>query len=109
MFTMHESARLSNEVRQVGAKGLVLKSQAGRDLIRAIDSLLAGGTFFDSEPVPNEAPSTDTANQNATPGHSMRGCRMPRIVHTFHPLSSGIFSSPRLARQTELEVGESDV
>jgi DNA-binding NarL/FixJ family response regulator len=49
IFTMHESDRLSSEVRAVGAQGFVLKSQAARDLIRAIDQVLAGGTFFGSE------------------------------------------------------------
>ncbi len=46
MFTMHDSDRLSSEVRQAQAQGLVLKSQAARDLIRAVDRLLDGGTFF---------------------------------------------------------------
>jgi DNA-binding NarL/FixJ family response regulator len=46
MFTMHDSDRLSSEVRQAEAQGLVLKSQAARDLIRAVDRLLDGGTFF---------------------------------------------------------------
>ena len=46
MFTMHDSDRLASEVRQAQAQGLVLKSQAARDLIRAIERLLAGGTFF---------------------------------------------------------------
>lgn len=50
MFTMHDSERLSGEVRQAEAQGLVLKSQAARDLIRAVDRLLAGGTFFVSQP-----------------------------------------------------------
>jgi DNA-binding NarL/FixJ family response regulator len=49
MFTMHDSERLTIEVRQAQAQGLVLKSQAARDLIRAIECLLAGGTFFVSE------------------------------------------------------------
>jgi DNA-binding NarL/FixJ family response regulator len=49
MFTMHDSERLSVEVRQAAAHGLVLKSQASRDLVRAIDHLLAGGTFFAPE------------------------------------------------------------
>ena len=68
LFTMHESERLSGDVRQSGAQGFVLKSQAARDLIRAIDELLAGGTFFGSEdPAKSEAkpalgkpPSTDS-------------------------------------------------
>lgn len=46
MFTMHNSERLANDARAAGAKGFVLKSQAGRDLIRAIDQLLSGNTFF---------------------------------------------------------------
>jgi len=46
MFTMHDSDRLASEVRNAQAQGLVLKSQAARDLIRAIERLLAGGTFF---------------------------------------------------------------
>jgi DNA-binding NarL/FixJ family response regulator len=48
MFTMHESERLTNDVRQSGAQGLVLKTRAASDLIRAIDCLLGGGTFFES-------------------------------------------------------------
>jgi len=48
MFTMHESERLARDVRAAGAQGVVLKSQAARDLIRAMDQLLAGETFFDS-------------------------------------------------------------
>jgi DNA-binding NarL/FixJ family response regulator len=49
MFTMHESRRLSTHVRAAGAQGLVCKSQAPRDLIRAIECVLGGGTFFPSE------------------------------------------------------------
>jgi DNA-binding NarL/FixJ family response regulator len=52
MFTMHDSDRLTIEARQAQAQGLVLKSQAARDLIRAIERLLAGGTFFASEAAP---------------------------------------------------------
>jgi DNA-binding NarL/FixJ family response regulator len=46
IFTMHESDRLVTEVRNAGAQGYVVKSQASRDLVLAIDRLLAGGTFF---------------------------------------------------------------
>jgi DNA-binding NarL/FixJ family response regulator len=47
VFTTHESDTLASAVRKAGAQGLVLKNQAFRDLVRAIDTLLAGGTFFD--------------------------------------------------------------
>ena len=46
IFTMHDSDRLSAEVRSVGAHGYVQKSQASRDLVDAMETLLQGGTFF---------------------------------------------------------------
>ena len=52
IFTTHDSARLATEVRQAGAQGYVLKSQAVRDLVQAIDTLHAGGTFFGAPPKP---------------------------------------------------------
>jgi DNA-binding NarL/FixJ family response regulator len=56
IFTMHESSRLVTEVQQAGAQGYVLKSQAVQDLVRAIDALLGGGTFFYSPPGLGPAP-----------------------------------------------------
>ena len=76
MFTMHESQRLSSEVRQAGAQGVVLKSQAARDLIRAIDLLLAGGTFFGSGPAPQNPPSTNPPN-DTPPNHTERSAARP--------------------------------
>ncbi len=52
MFTMHESDSLGQEVRDAGAQGYVLKSQAARNLIVAIETILAGGTFFDIPAIP---------------------------------------------------------
>jgi DNA-binding NarL/FixJ family response regulator len=49
IFTMHDSKSLVKAVRKAGARGYVLKSHAARDLIRAIEALLAGGSFFGSE------------------------------------------------------------
>ena len=48
VFTMHESLVLTEEVRKVGAHGLVHKSLAGRDLIRALEVILSGGKFFEA-------------------------------------------------------------
>jgi DNA-binding NarL/FixJ family response regulator len=52
IFTMHESDRLGQEVRDAGAQGYVLKSQAAKNLIVAIETILAGGTFFDVPAIP---------------------------------------------------------
>jgi len=46
IFTMHDSERLAAEVRDVGAHGYVLKSQAARDLVVAIERILSGDLFF---------------------------------------------------------------
>jgi DNA-binding NarL/FixJ family response regulator len=63
IFTIHESSRLEAEAREAGAHGYVSKSQAARDLVRAIQALLSGETFFGvpSEPTPgtNENPNPD--------------------------------------------------
>jgi len=49
IFKMHESERLVTDVRDAGAQGIVLKSQAGKNLIIAIETLLGGGTFFGAQ------------------------------------------------------------
>lgn len=49
IFTMHESRSLADSVKEVGARGFVYKSRAARDLIKALEALLNGGTFFSAE------------------------------------------------------------
>jgi DNA-binding NarL/FixJ family response regulator len=56
IFTTHDSQRLATEVRDAGAQGYVLKSQAVRHLVQAIDMILAGGTFFGAPPKPEPSP-----------------------------------------------------
>lgn len=58
IFTMHESKSLAPSVRRAGAQGYVVKSRAARDLIDALDRLLAGGTFFDN-PSPSSTQEED--------------------------------------------------
>jgi len=64
VFTTHESQTLGKEVRKAGAQGLVAKSQAFRDLVRAIDTLLSGGTFF-GDPLAGN-PEKEKANSGLT-------------------------------------------
>lgn len=45
-LTMHESANVSESAKTAGARGLVMKSDAGRHLISALERVLSGGTFF---------------------------------------------------------------
>lgn len=67
IFTTHDSERLEGEVRKVGAQGYVLKSQAARNLVLAIDALLSGGTFF--------GPPQKSAGEREKPNPGIVFCR----------------------------------
>ena len=64
IFTMHESARIAVDIREAGAHGFVQKSQAARDLILAVERLLAGDTFFGRE---SDNPSQDKKAEKPAP------------------------------------------
>ena len=49
ILTAHESEQLVHEVLSAGAKGYVLKSDAGNLLITAVEHLLKGKPFFSSQ------------------------------------------------------------
>jgi DNA-binding NarL/FixJ family response regulator len=49
ILTAHESEQLIREVLGAGAQGYVLKSDAGRTLVGAIEAVLEGRTFFTSK------------------------------------------------------------
>jgi len=49
ILTMHESERLIRDVLDAGARGYVLKSDAGRDLVAAVDALRQHKLFFTSK------------------------------------------------------------
>jgi DNA-binding NarL/FixJ family response regulator len=64
IFTMHSGKTLHSAAREAGAHGVVQKSSAFRDLIRAIDSLIDGGNFF---------PKDATSSSDASPPRSSFG------------------------------------
>ncbi|MEI6278826.1 MAG: response regulator transcription factor [Verrucomicrobiae bacterium] len=49
IFTVHDAERLVYEVFHAGAHGYILKSDAGRHLLSAIESILAGRHYFSSQ------------------------------------------------------------
>jgi DNA-binding NarL/FixJ family response regulator len=67
IFTTHQYDRLGEDVQQAGAEGYVIKSQAARYLVLAIDALLAGGTYLGSPPE-----SKPTKQDTPNPGFSFR-------------------------------------
>lgn len=49
ILTMHDSQQVVRDVLDAGAMGYVLKSDAGRDLVAAVDALCQHRTFFTSK------------------------------------------------------------
>ncbi len=46
ILTMHDTDQLVREVLRAGARGFLFKSDAGRDLVTAVEALQHGRTFF---------------------------------------------------------------
>lgn len=67
VLSMHNSKELIAAVRELGASGYILKTNAAQDLIRAMDDIFAGGFFFPGAHA--KAPSIAGRDaQNADPG-----------------------------------------
>lgn len=49
ILTMHSSEQVLREVLDIGAQGYLLKSDAGRDLMTAVEALQRNRTFFSSK------------------------------------------------------------
>jgi two-component system, NarL family, nitrate/nitrite response regulator NarL len=47
ILSMHEGASLMNALTRIGVKGYVAKADAATKLLDAIDTVFAGGTFFE--------------------------------------------------------------
>jgi DNA-binding NarL/FixJ family response regulator len=46
ILTMYQSEQLARTVQQAGARGLLLKSEAGSELVNAIETVQRSGSFF---------------------------------------------------------------
>jgi len=57
IFTMHGGKTLHSAAREAGAHGVVQKSFASRDLVRAIEALITGGSFFPKDSPVSSGPS----------------------------------------------------
>jgi DNA-binding NarL/FixJ family response regulator len=49
ILTVHDSQQVVREVLEVGARGFLLKSDAGRDLVTAVEAVQRKQTFFTSQ------------------------------------------------------------
>lgn len=50
VLSMHDSSQLMDSARQLGLRGYVTKSEAATRLLQAVDSVLAGNSFFPALP-----------------------------------------------------------
>lgn len=76
ILTMHNSEQLACEVLAAGARGYILKSDAGRDLVAAVDSLSRHTPFF-----------TSRVTEMVLDGYLSRGTRTDRLMTSSHPLT----------------------
>jgi DNA-binding NarL/FixJ family response regulator len=83
VLTMHESDSVIREVLDAGARGYILKTDAGRDLVSAIDSLRRNKTFFTSrvsQMILDGFLNGDSRPQNNAPGGVRLTPRQREIV-----------------------------
>jgi DNA-binding NarL/FixJ family response regulator len=83
ILTVHESEQLVREVIAAGAHGYVLKSDAGRILMAALDTLLEDGSFFTPKfgrAVLEGYLRNPAAEEPATGGFSMREREIVRLL-----------------------------
>lgn len=67
VLSMHNAKELVSRVRDLGASGYIVKTNAAQDLIRAIDDIFSDGMFFPDlsakpETNPRSAPEKKTPN-----------------------------------------------
>jgi DNA-binding NarL/FixJ family response regulator len=75
VLSMHNSKELIAAVRDLGASGYILKTNAAQDLIRAMDDIFAGGMFFPGASAKTSPGATRDA-ESAGPGRKNQLLRM---------------------------------
>jgi DNA-binding NarL/FixJ family response regulator len=69
ILTMHDSKELGTIVQKAGASGYVIKTHAARDLIRAVQDIFDGGTFFSAGTSVPARPTTEQAEKKTGPSN----------------------------------------
>jgi DNA-binding NarL/FixJ family response regulator len=77
VLTLHFSVSLTCELKRAGARGYVMKSDADRDLLAAIEAVAAGKTYF--------TPLAEAATAPLAKSASTRRHPRPTAAPTHHP------------------------
>ena len=72
ILTMHFSDQLIGEIVEAGACGYILKSDADRELVAAVQTVATGGSYFTSEAAdallgPHSLPASSALKKRITP------------------------------------------
>jgi DNA-binding NarL/FixJ family response regulator len=86
ILTMHYSPQLVREIFAVGARGFLLKSDAGRDLVAAVEAVQNHRTFFTSQVMQAVADGYLNPDQTEKPS---RGNLTPREREVLQLLAEG--------------------
>lgn len=82
ILTVHDSDVMINQVIEAGARGFLLKTDAGRDLVTAVEALRQDKTYFTQKAdqmilnryLDGGAPSTDDGPAQSSPRASEKSC-----------------------------------
>ena len=89
ILTVHESEQVIREVLDAGARGFVLKSDAARDLVSAVDALRKNKTFFTSKVAEMVLDGFLVKGQNPLRGAIGKGRLTPREREVVQLLAEG--------------------
>lgn len=99
ILTIHGSEQVVREALAVGARGFLLKTDLGRELVTAIETLQRDRTYF----TPQIAELTLTQHRREVPSMSLRGRLTPREREVVQLLAEGK-TSKEVAVTLELSV-----
>lgn len=68
VLSMHNSKEVIAAVRDLGASGYILKTDAARDLIRAMEEVFAGGFFFPGASTSGSPAAASEGTSSPDPG-----------------------------------------
>jgi DNA-binding NarL/FixJ family response regulator len=89
VLTMHDSEELVREVLRAGARGYVLKTDTGRDLVKAVEAVSEHQTFFTAKIADMVVDGYLRANQAESPPKNKTGGLTPREREVLQLLAEG--------------------